>query len=150
MPRARAAVVLSILACALLAPAAPAQAVAPNTAMIREINQFRAAHGRSHLRVSDRLNRSSSRYSRYLMRRGLFVHSGIRAGGPFRATGEVLEIHRGRRPTIRRALRSWARSPSHRAILLSSTYRLVGAGYTRGTYHGIRAGLWVVHVARRK
>ena len=143
-----------LLACLLvltgsLVATAPAAAVAPPTTMIREINEYRADHGLRPLRVSNRLNRSADGHAESMMSRGVFGHSGARAGRRFKARGEVLEIHRGKRPAVGRALRSWKRSGGHAAILLSSQYTLIGAGFSRGRYHGIRAGIWTVQLGRR-
>lgn len=143
-----------LLACLLvvtasLVAAAPAAAVSPRTSMVREINEYRAAHGLRPLRVSERLHSAADRYSERMMSRGFFAHSGVRAGKRFSAVGEVLEIHRGHSPAVGRALRSWKRSGGHAAILLSSHYKLIGVGYSRGRFHGRRAGVWTVQVGRR-
>jgi len=121
-----------------------------STAMNQEVNRVRAGHGLAPLRQSRPLNRTSRRYSHYLMRRDWLGHVfPIRASRRYRRVGEVLAMHTGRRPRVRRTVRAWLRSPSHRALLLSRRFRHMGAGRTRGRFRGRRATIWVVQVGRR-
>jgi uncharacterized protein YkwD len=85
-----------------------------------------------------------------MMRSGHFGHaSRIHASRRFRRVGEILEVHRGRRLRVRLAVRAWMHSPIHRAIILSRAFRLAGAGYTTGRFHGHAATMWVMHFGRR-
>jgi uncharacterized protein YkwD len=43
----------------------------------------------------------------------------------------------------------WLRSPSHRAVILTRSMNLVGAGMVRGRFRGRRATIWVVQTGRR-
>ena len=149
MTRARTLVVLAALVCLAL-PTAPAQAKKSNSrALIAKINQVRAAHGLKQLRINKSLSRSSTRYSRRMMRSGFFGHQGrIQASRRFRRLGEVLEWRRGHRAGVRATVRDWLNSPGHRAVILSPSFRYIGAGLTRGNFRGRRAGIWVAQVGR--
>jgi uncharacterized protein YkwD len=117
--------------------------------MIDKINAARARHGAPPLRPSPSLRRSALAFARHLMRRDLFGHAArIRASPRFRALGEVLAIHRGRRPRRSFTVRAWMGSPGHRSVLLSRMFRRVGAARARGRFHGRRTTIWVVQVGR--
>ena len=151
MTRARMLVVAVVLA-SLLVPAAPAPAEADSPAqkMIRKVNAYRKHRGVPPLRMSRSLNHSSRRYSGQMMRSGYFGHSRrIRASGRFKRLGEIIEMHRGHRTDLRGAMRAWTRSPGHNSILLDGNFRYVGAGYTKGRFHGKRTTMWVMHFGRK-
>jgi uncharacterized protein YkwD len=139
--------VLAALALAVIPASAPAT---PRESMLRQINAMRAYVGVHPLRLSGSLNRSSYRYSRYLMRRDRFGHaSTIRASRRFRVLGEVLEMHRGRRAQVGATFRAWMRSPGHRHVLLSRRFYWIGLGRVAGRFHGRRATIWVGQLGRR-
>ena len=118
--------------------------------MFKKINQIRKAHGIHKLRPSLYLFASSRRYARRMIRTDYFGHqSRIPVAGRFRLAGETLAWHSGWRLRPRRTVRRWMRSPSHRAVLLSSRFRRLGVGRARGRYGSYRATMWVAHVARR-
>ena len=134
--------------------AAPATAVADEAAAEREmvaaINDFRHANGRGGLRPSGSLQGSANAFAGWLMSNDHFGHVGhIRASRSFRRLGEVLELHGGSRALVRRTVRRWARSPGHRAVLLSRAFRQAGAGMATGSFRGRRATIWVVQVGAR-
>jgi uncharacterized protein YkwD len=148
LPHARIslAAVLSIAALALLPSSAGADGA---TDMIRQMNGIRASHGLPGLRQLPMLNRSAYRFARLLMRKRYFGHaSHIHASRRFRKLGEMLELHSGRRAKIGATLRAWLRSPGHRAILLSPSFRYVGVGRTTGRFGRFTATIWVAHLAR--
>jgi uncharacterized protein YkwD len=144
------AVVVGI-ACALALVPAPAQAASPSTVLVRKINEFRKAHGLRPLRVSGSLRHSAGAYSRRMMNRDYFGHgSRITASRRlFRRVGEAIEMHRGSRARASLALRRWKRSSSHRALLLSSSFRWIGAGRAVGDFRGRRSTIWVVQLGTR-
>lgn len=145
--RTLAAGVLAALALAVIPGSA---AATPRYSLLAEINTVRAYAGLHPLRLSSSLNRSSGRYSRYLMRHNRFGHaSRIRASRRFRMLGEVLEMHRGWRAQVRGTLRAWLRSPGHRAVLLSPRFRWIGLGRATGRFHGRRSTIWVSQLGRR-
>ena len=149
MTRARTLAVLVAAACLTSLFAAPAQAASPARQMVKSINKVRAAHGIRPLKISRSLSRSSTRYSRRMMRAGYFGHMNrIQASSRFRSLGEVLEYRRGHRPGVRATLNDWLRSPAHRWVILNPGFRYIGAGFTRGRFRGRRATLWAAHLGR--
>jgi uncharacterized protein YkwD len=132
------AVLISIPANATATPAVPSER------MIEAINELRAKHGLRPLRAAPALGRTATGWARHLMRSDSFAHgsSYMRAG--FRQTGEILAYTRGWRANPRPALRMWLRSPGHRSLLLSRSYRYAGVGPARGYFRGATT-IWVVH-----
>ena len=117
--------------------------------MFKKINQIRRAHGVARVRPSLHLFYSATRYARRMMRSDYFGHlSSISLTRRFRMAGETLAWHSGWRLSPRRTVRQWMGSPSHRAVLLSSSFTRLGVGRSRGYYGGIRATMWVAHVAK--
>jgi uncharacterized protein YkwD len=149
MTRARTLVVLAAVTC-LAMPAFAAQAQAsPTQDMISRINAVRASHGLQPLHVSGSLTRSSQRYSARMMRTGYFGHqSRIQASRRFHRLGEVLDWRRGYRAQVRAALRDWLNSPGHRSVILSASFKYIGAGLTHGRFHGRRATIWAAQLGR--
>jgi uncharacterized protein YkwD len=139
-------------ACAALV-AAPAAGAAPSTdadRMLQEVNQLRAWHGLPALTVSESLSRSSRRFAAWQMRSDRFGHlDRIRAGAGWGALGEAIAIRAGHRPRVSATLRSWARSPSHAALLLSPEFAEAGAGLSRGRFGRRRATIWVIRLGSR-
>ena len=117
----------------------------------QRINAFRARNGVRALRSSRSLDRSASAYARFMLRRGYFGHQPrIQASGSFRRLGETLLLQPGRRPSPGVAVRGWAGSPGHRAVLLSAGFRQMGVGTASGRFRGGRkVTMWVAQVARR-
>jgi uncharacterized protein YkwD len=116
-------------------------------AMVAAVNRARTARGRRPLRGSAPLHRSAHSYAAWMLRRDYFGHlSRIRASRGFRRVGETLAMHFGWRSRVRRTVRSWLRSPAHRALLLSRGFRVLGAGQAVGVYRGHRATTWVLHL----
>jgi uncharacterized protein YkwD len=117
--------------------------------MFDKINKIRRAHGIARMRPSFSLFISAGRYARQMMRSDYFGHlARIPVTRRFRMTGETLAWHSGWRLSPRRTVRQWMGSPSHRAILLSSSFTRLGVGRARGNYGGRRATMWVAHVAK--
>jgi uncharacterized protein YkwD len=130
----------------LALPASSAGAGATGT-MLENLNERRVAHGRPSLRPSRSLRRSARAHARYLLRRELFVHSTrIRTSRAFWRIGEILELHRGRRPRPGYAAGLWMRSRTHRAKLLDPAFRWAGAARAGGWFQGQRVTIWVVHL----
>jgi uncharacterized protein YkwD len=143
--------VTAVVVCAIAAVPAPAEAAGPSTTLMRKINAFRGAHGRPPLRISGSLSQTARSYSQSMMRRDYFGHDrSIHASRRlFRGVGEALEFHDGHHARATLVLRHWARSPSHRALLLSRSFRWVGAGWTAGTFQGHDATIWVAQFGAR-
>lgn len=152
LARSRHAAATVALAALLITVAdpAPAQATTPDAAMVREINDFRKANGRSPLRFSPSLDRSAQRQARWVLDEDRFSHrSSIHASPRFDRLGEVLEIHPSGRPRIAFAVRAWGRSPGHRRVLLDRSYDYVGPGRSVGDFRGREATVWAVQVGSR-
>lgn len=162
---ARASILAVLVACTALAiatPASPAAASGSPSAVSasnipagarakQRINAFRARNGVRALRSSRSLDRSAAAYAHFMLRRGYFGHlTRIRASNRFRSLGEVLLLQPGRRARPAIAVRGWARSPAHRSILLSSSFRQIGVGTASGRFRGGgRVTIWVAQAARR-
>jgi len=117
--------------------------------MFKKINQIRRAHGVARVRPSLHLFYSATQYARRMIRSDYFGHQArIPLTHRFRMAGETLAWHGGWRLSPRRTVGQWMGSPSHRAVLLSSSFTRLGVGHARGNYGGRRATMWVAHVAR--
>ena len=140
-------------AAALLSPGAASGAdagVSVEAQAIESLNQIRASNGLAPLRTSNSLSQSADAYSRHMLVHDFFGHQArIRVASGFHTVGETLAWHSGFQPGARRTVRQWMASPPHRAVLLSSAFRLVGMGMERGRLDGRATTIWVAHVARR-
>jgi uncharacterized protein YkwD len=117
--------------------------------MFTTINSIRHAHGLARLQPSLRLFSSARSYAGWMMRADYFGHQArIRVSSRFSLAGEALAWHSGWRPSPRMTVRQWMRSPSHRALLLSSRFTRIGVGHVRGRYGQTRATMWVAHLGR--
>lgn len=142
---ALAAVVPSGLATA--APATPAAQM--ERALVAEMNEVRADHGRSPLRRVSTLTRAARGHSRGMAARGVLTHDGptgrpfwtrvVAAGYPRdRAMAEnIAQVPRCGVAAARLTVRLWMNSPAHRANLLSRRYRTVGAGVACAPRRGL-------------
>ena len=150
MTRSRMLVLAAVLIASLLVPAVPAGAESPAQKMIRKVNAYRQHRGVPPLQMNGSLNHSSRKYARRMMRSGYFGHSRrIQASRRFKRLGEIIEMHRGYRLDVGGALRAWARSPAHNAILLDGSFKYVGAGPATGRFKGKRTTMWVMHFGRK-
>ena len=144
-----AALIAVSVAVGLALPAAPAAAASPEAVMIKKVNEVRRSYGLARMRPSRSLFHSARRYARQMMRSDYFGHlSRISLTRRFRTAGETLAWHSGWRLSPRGTVGQWMGSPSHRALLLSSSFTRLGVGRARGSYGGRRATMWVAHVAR--
>ncbi len=125
----------NLLVPALLTAVATGPAAEASTpgSYVAKVNEARASHGLHRVRLSQSLQRSSSSYSRWMLRRNYFGHlSRIRASRRFSLRGEVLARTRTPDPSPGEIVRAWLRSPTHRAVLLNPRYRFVGVGQAHG------------------
>ena len=148
------AITVCMLVLVVLALPAPASAkrahAAAVSSMIGKINQVRARHGLPALRSSGSLSRSSSRFSSYLMAHDVLAHrSRVSASRHFRRLGEALAMHTGRGLSVASTVRMWLNSPPHRAVILTRSMNLVGAGASQGRFRGHRGTVWVLQTGRR-
>ena len=115
--------------------------------MIAKVNEMRRSSGLPTLHTSEALVGSSRSYARYMLRNDYLGHlSSIQAGGSFRFVGETLAWHNGWKPRVGSTFSQWMNSPSHKAVLMSATYRCIGAGRVRGRLGSSRETAWVAQL----
>jgi uncharacterized protein YkwD len=128
---------------------ATAATMTPRKELKRAINAARAAHGIERLLGSAALRTTALRHSLDMMARNYFAHtsptgstityriehSGFVYGYSWRA-GETLAWGSGPHATAHATVAAWLRSPPHRAILLSRSFRWVGIGRSCGRFIG--------------
>jgi uncharacterized protein YkwD len=150
MRHARIAIAAGIML-ALSGPSVAAADVPPESAaLIDKVNEMRRSSGLPTLRVSDELTGSSRSYARYMLKNDYFGHLGsIRAGGNFLMVGETLAWHSGWRDRVGATVSRWMASAPHRSVLMSATFRFIGAGRARGTMGSRRATTWVAQLGAR-
>src|SRR5688572_28898634 len=145
---------IAVAAGIILALSAPSVAVATvppeSAALIEKVNEVRRSGGLPTLNVSEELVGSSRSDARYMLKSDYFGHlASIRAGGNFLRVGETLAWHSGWRKRVRSTVSRWMASPPHRAVLMSPTFRFIGAGRARGKMGSRRATAWVAQVGAR-
>ena len=146
-------VMLSLAVMGTLAVAAapqPANAARSFTGegMMDGINAVRANAGLRQLKQSPRLVRSSAARANLMIQDDFFAHPARLHVPTFDRVGEILERHGGYRQKMGRTIRLWMNSYGHRAIMLSSHYRWIGAARATGRYGGYRATIWVVRFGK--
>jgi uncharacterized protein YkwD len=128
-------------------PAQPAAAAPAENEMVDQVNGVRAGQGLRPLRPEPRLGRSAGSYAAWMLRHDYFGHlERIRAASGFSVVGENLAWHTGLRPRVAGTVRAWLNSPPHRALMLSSRFRWIGAGMARGRLDGLAGTTWVLHL----
>jgi uncharacterized protein YkwD len=91
--------------------------------VISLINQKRAQVGVNQLASSSRLSDQCQSWSTSMASRDVLQHSSMDYRGEIIASGPT---------TAERVVQLWMNSPSHREIMLSSRYTLIGSGYVNG------------------
>lgn len=133
-------VAVTVLALATATASASSAQASTTRRMVDQINSARRAHGLPPLAASQRINRSSASWARFLMRKDWLGHASLRSA---RVKGEVIELHSSGQPRVAGTVRAWLRSPGHRAILLSARFHHVGVGKSTGQFQGMRCTIWV-------
>ena len=150
MRHARIAVAAGIILAFSTPSLAPASVPPESAALIEKVNEIRRSSGLPTMRVSEELIGSSRGYARYMLKHDYFGHlASIHAGGDFQSLGETLAWHSGWRNRVRATVSRWMASPPHRAVLMSPTFRFIGAGRARGKMGSRRATAWVAQVGAR-
>jgi uncharacterized protein YkwD len=128
-----------------------AAAEEPEQRMTERINEARAREGGlPPLRAAPALERSAGSFARYLVRHGALQHRpAVSTGRSYPHSGEALAMHFSLRARIGPTLRTWLRSPAHRALVFTSSMNLVGIGHSSGRLKGRPRTVWVIQVARR-
>jgi len=126
-----------------LPSAGAAAAEDPPERMIDAINEVRAKHGLAPLRAAPKLLHASTRHAKAVIRTDSFNHGNSYRTSGFRTAGEAMAYNRGWSTRTGAAIRMWLRSPGHRALVLSRSFRYVGAGIARGSLWGSPSTVWV-------
>ena len=117
-----------------------------DSALLVQVNAFRASHGLTQLRVSPYLGAAARAHSTQMARLGYFSHNSAN-GSPFSSRIATYYPARGYRswtvgenllwasPDVgaARALRLWLASPPHRANLLDPRWREIGLAAVHST-----------------
>jgi uncharacterized protein YkwD len=147
------------LGCAL--PAAPADAGSAKQdrverAVVKQVNSIRAQHGLRALRRSRGLARAadvkakevaSTAVLSHASPDGTPMHQRVRRYVNARAVGEALGYVPARSPQANRIVKAWMASPSHRAALLSPSFRRVGVGRRKGRVGSNRVAVIALDLA---
>ena len=150
MRHARIAVAVGIMLALAAQSTATASVPPESAALIQKVNDIRRSSGLPTLSVAEELVGSSRGYARYMLKNDYFGHlASIRAGGNFLHVGETLAWHTGWRNRVRATVSRWMGSPVHRAVLMSPTFRFIGAGRARGKMGSRRATAWVAQLGAR-
>jgi uncharacterized protein YkwD len=163
MARQRLPLTLAVCLACLLGPVALASAcdnaatpptratlATARSATVCLINAARAKHGLGRLGSASSLARAASAHSRDMATRDFFSHdspggatpedriegAGYLAGATSWAIGETIAWGSGGLASPQSIVRSWLRSPGHRAILLDGRYDDVGIGIALGAPDG--------------
>jgi uncharacterized protein YkwD len=121
----------------------------PRKELLHAINHVRASYGMPSLRAASALRSAALRHSQDMIARNYFahtsptgstvayriVHSGFVSGRWWRGA-ETLAWGTGSRASAAATVAAWLRSPPHRAIVLSRSFRWVGIGRNCGRFAG--------------
>ena len=139
-----------IIMLCLLAPPAVADVTPTEREFVDAVSEVRRQHGVSGVQDSRSLARSAGNYSRWQLAHDYFGHQPeIRMSSSFSTRGEVLRLIIGRGVGVRRTMRLWMNSPSHRNAILYPAMRVAGAGIASGNFQGRRAVIVTVHLGAR-
>jgi uncharacterized protein YkwD len=161
MSKRRATLVVAGLTLGCALPAAPAGAASTRhdrteRSVVRKVNAIRAQHGLRRLRRSRGLARAADRKAREILRTDTLSHSSpdgtpmqhrVRRYVNARSVGETLGIVPRRGSQAGRIVGAWMSSPSHRAALLSPSFRRVGVGRRKGRVGGGRVSAFALDLA---
>ena len=128
------------------------------------INETRASHHLSALRLNAQLQSTASAWSKRIVAKQFFAHidpfthgtvatrgkaSGYTSGRPIWALGENLAWATGYRGSPKEILSLWLNSPGHRANLLDPQWRDIGIGITNGTPVGSMGSTYAAEFGMR-
>ena len=147
------------LGCALgAAPAgaSPTRYDSTERSVVAQVNAIRAQHGLRTLRRSTGLSRAADKKAREVVRtdslshtspNGASMQSRVRRYVKARAVGETLGVVPRNGPQAARVVGAWMSSPSHRAALLSPSFRRVGIGRRKGSIGSGRVAVFALDLA---
>jgi len=109
--------------------------------LVAAVNEIRAAHNLSPLRVDPTLVQTARAHTATLLRTNVFEHGAFadriaRSGARGHAFGENLAWGVGSRSTARSFVNAWMSSPGHRANLLRPGWNRIGVGTQIGHFLG--------------
>ena len=149
-------------ACALLlglAPVASARAESAERAVVRELNEARAAQGLVRLDAHRALARAADAHTADMLRADFFAHESSN-GTPFhrrvrryhgaRTVGENIAALSPRAGVAAEVVRMWMNSPPHRAIIHERGLVKVGIGMRTGEHQGSRSVVVTADFASRR
>ena len=152
LPRNLVAIAVTIGALSITAPSIAALTPAENT-LLAVMNEARAAHNLTPLRVDAALQRAARAHSEDMLSRGYFDHGKFasrmqRHGVRARTMAENIAWWAGYR-WARRIVNMWLRSPNHRENLLRPGFRRVGIATTSGLFAGSKVRMVTADFAGR-
>jgi uncharacterized protein YkwD len=111
------------------------------SALLKEMNRVRAAHGLPPLRCDGHLERAARSHTTRMLTSGVFRHGAFssrleRFDVRSRVAGENLAWGSGPYGTARAIVDAWLASPEHRANLLRKSFTRVGVGDRVGSFQG--------------
>jgi uncharacterized protein YkwD len=112
-----------------------------DTALLREVNRVRVAHGLPALRADNHLQRAAVAHTRDMLESDTFEHGPfgsrmVQYNVSFSIAGENLAWGTGSLGSARSIVKAWLHSPEHRANLLRSSFTRVGIGDLAGSFQG--------------
>lgn len=159
----------------LLAPAALARADGDTTRaltltraeqdLLTLINQTRAKNDLQPVKISTSLTKAARAHSDQMLAKDYFSHNSYsgeafssrivrfgygRKGFTFWKVGEDIYFGTGLLGTPQGAMSGWMKSPAHKAVILTGSFREIGIGIDTGTYKGMsRARMFTIDFGRR-
>lgn len=123
------------------AAAARARLSGSESALLREMNHVRVAHGLGALRLDGRLERAARAHSGEMLRTNVFAHGDFAARMTrfrvrFSIAGENLAWGTGPLGSATQIVAAWLASPEHRANLLRPSFSRVGVATPVGAFLG--------------
>jgi uncharacterized protein YkwD len=161
MSKCRATLVVAGLTLGCALPAAPAQAASASQdrverAVVMKVNSIRARHGLRRLRRSSALSRAADVKANEVATTSVLSHSSpdgtpmyarVRRYVRARAVGETVGYVPARSRQASLIVRAWMRSPSHRAALMSRSFRRVGVGRRSARFGSRRVAVFALDLA---
>ena len=121
----------------------------PAAQLIQRLNHERTRAGLEPLRADRKLSRAAARQSRRQLRTGFGHAAHLGAGRSFRRVAELIARQSGWRLDTAPVALGWKNSPTHRSLLETGSYRLVGVGWARGRLDGALTTIWTVRLGAR-
>ena len=135
---------------AVLAAVCPASAKAGTAAnLIQRINHERSRAGLEPLHSNRRLSGAATRQSRRQLRTGFGHATNLGSGRGFRRVAELIARQRGWRLNTASVALGWRSSPTHRSLIETGSYSLIGVGWARGRLDGSLTTIWTVRLGAR-